>query len=281
MDSSTDPRQGLNFLIDDHTNVAIATTVYIIKEGKVLLMKQTKPHTVVDGYYVGIGGKTPIKTNLKQDREKVRQDVMVSSFLSGTFELKETMEDLAVREVKEEVGLTLHKGKLQDIGISEVRLLNQKSNEIWYIKNYIYYIDGSEGEITECDEGTLEFVPIDDIRTKAMLLHDRIIFGERNPSTYIQSMNDEIHHLKQLRICQEKYGKKIYIILPDFESKPDTVIGVVTEESYEMPSQFKMATKYIPENKLREYLKTLGISEKVVGKINKDNSPIEIDKYIK
>ena len=70
MDSSTDPRQGLNFLIDDHTNVAIATTVYIIKEGKVLLMKQTKPHTVVDGYYVGIGGKTPIKTNLKQDREK-------------------------------------------------------------------------------------------------------------------------------------------------------------------------------------------------------------------
>lgn len=55
--STLDPKQGLNFLIDNDTTVAIATTVYIIKDGKVLLMNQTKPHTVVDKYYVGIGGK--------------------------------------------------------------------------------------------------------------------------------------------------------------------------------------------------------------------------------
>ena len=124
LENTLDPKQRLNFLIDDNTIIAIATTVYIIKDGKVLLMKQTKPNTVVDKYYIGIGGKTPIRTYLNRDREKVRQDVMVSSMLSGKFEIQELMENLAIREVKEEVGLTLSKNKLQDIGITEVRLLN-------------------------------------------------------------------------------------------------------------------------------------------------------------
>lgn len=42
-----------------------------------------------------------------------------------------------------------------------------------------------------------------------------------------------------------------------------------------------MLTKDIPEKKVREYLKTLGILERVVGTINKDNLPIDIDKYIR
>lgn len=279
--STLDPKQGLNFLIDNDTTVAIATTVYIIKDGKVLLMNQTKPHTVVDKYYVGIGGKTPIRTYLNEDREKVKQDVIVSSMLSGKFEIQEPMEDLAIREVIEEVGLILSKDKLQDIGITEVRLLNKKTNEIWYIKNYIYYADGTEGEITECDEGILEFVPIEEVKTKRMLPHDRIIFGEKNPTTYIQSMNDDIHNLKQLRIYQKRQEQGIYILLPDLQSKPYDVKGIITEETNEIPEQYKMLIKDIPEKKLREYLKTLGILEKVVGTINKDNLPIDMDKYIR
>lgn len=281
LESALDPKQELNFLIDNDTTIAIATTVYIIKDGKVLLMNQTKPHTVVDKYYVGIGGKTPIRTYLNEDKEKVRQDVIVSFMISGKFEIQEPMEDLAVREVREEVGLILSKDKLQDIGITEVRLLNKKTNEIWYIKNYIYYADGTEGEITECDEGILEFVPIEEVKTKQMLPHDRIIFGEKNPTTYIQSMNDDIHNLKQLRIYQQRQEQGIYILLPDFKSKPYDVKGIITEETNEIPEQYKMLTKDIPEKKVREYLKTLGILERVVGTINKDNLPIDIDKYIR
>lgn len=281
LESALDPKQELNFLIDNDTTIAIATTVYIIKDGKVLLMNQTKPHTVVDKYYVGIGGKTPIRTYLNEDKEKVRQDVIVSSMISGKFEIQEPMEDLAVREVREEVGLILSKNKLQDIGITEVRLLNRKTNEIWYIKNYIYYADGTEGEITECDEGILEFVPIEEVKTKQMLPHDRIIFGEKNSTTYIQSMNDDIHNLKQLRIYQQRQEQGIYILLPDFQSKPYDVKGIITEETNEIPEQYKMLTKDISEKKLREYLKTLGILERVVGTINKDNLPIDIDKYIR
>lgn len=281
LENNLDPRQELNFLIDDDTTIAVATTVYIIKDGKVLLMNQTKQHTVVDNYYIGIGGKTPIKTYLNENKEKVRHDITVSSMLSGKFEIQESMENLAIREVKEEIGLRLNKDKLQDIGITEVRLLNQKTNEIWYIKNYIYYADGTEGEITECDEGILEFIPIEEIKTKQMLPHDRIIFDEKNPTTYIQSMNDDIHNLKQLRIYQQRQEQGIYILIPDLYSKHYDVRGIITEETNEIPEQYKMLIKNIPENKLREYLKMLGISEKVIGTINKDNSPIDIDKCIR
>ena len=279
-ESKLNPKQELNLCMDDDTKVAIATTVYIIKDEKVLLMKQTKPHSVVDKYYVGIGGKTPIRTYLSKDKEKVGYDAMISSMLSGKFEIQESMEDLAIREVNEEVGLSLIKDKLQDIGITEVRLLNQKVNELWYIKNYIYYANGTEGKIRECDEGTLEFVPIGEVRTKPMLPHDRIIFGEKNPTTYIQSMNDDIHNLKQLRICQKRQGKGIYILLPDLQANPHDIKGIITEETSDIPKEYRMLTKSIPEEKLRAYLKSLGILERTVGTISKDNLPIDIEQYI-
>ena len=60
MDSSTDPRQGLNFLIDDHTNVAIATTVYIIKEGKVKVNEKT-----VDTLGIKVSGNDELDTLLR------------------------------------------------------------------------------------------------------------------------------------------------------------------------------------------------------------------------
>ena len=41
-----------------------------------------------------------------------------------------------------------------------------------------------------------------------------------------------------------------------------------------------MLMKAIPEEKLRAYLKSLGILERIVGTISKDNLPIDIDQYI-
>ncbi len=281
MEKTLNPQQELDFLIDDNTTIAIATTVYIIKDGKVLLMKQTKSHSVVGEYYVGIGGKTPIKTYLSDDKEKVQHDTVISSMLSGKFDIQEPVEDLAVREVKEEVGLTLDKEKLRDIGMTEVRLLNQKSNELWYIKNYIYYAEGTEGEITESDEGILEFVSVEEIKSKPMLPHDRIIFGEKNPTIHIQSMNDDIHDIKQLRIHLKKQDQGMYILLPDFQSRPFQIKGIITRETDEIPEEYKMLIKVLPESKLKEYLKMLGISEQIIGTIDKDNLPIDLEDYIK
>ncbi|MCI9063130.1 MAG: NUDIX domain-containing protein [Clostridia bacterium] len=280
-ENTLDPKQKLDLLINSDTTMAIATTVYIIKDGKVLLMNQTKPHTVVDNNYVGVGGKTLIRTYLTQDKEKVRHDIAVSSMMSGIFQIREKMEELAVREVEEEIGLTLDENKLEDIGTTEVRLLNKKSNEIWYIKNYVYYADGTEGKITECDEGILEFVPVDEVKSKKMLPHDRIILGERNPSTYIQSMNDDIHNIKQLRIYQKRKNQGMYILVSDYQSKEYNASGIITEEDEQIPEEYKMLTKNIPKEKLREYLRILGISEKVVGTINKNDIPMDLDSYIR
>lgn len=54
----------------------------------------------------------------------------------------------------------------------------------------------------------------------------------------------------------------------------------ITEETSEIPEQYKMLMKAIPEEKLRAYLKSLGILERIVGTISKDNLPIDIDQYI-
>lgn len=276
-----DPRQDLNFLIDDNTREVVAVTVYIIKDGKVLLMRQTKPHTVVGGYYVGVGGKTPIKTYQNESFEKTRHDVIVSSMLSGEFALEETPEELAAREVREEVGLVLSPDKLEDIGITTVRLLNSKSNELWHIKNFLYYADGTEGELKDCDEGILEFIPIEEIKNIKMLPHDKIILGEKRPGIYIESMNDDIHNLKQLRIQLKRGEENLYILVKDFDSEDYDVSGVITRRTNEIPVEYEELVKHIPEDKLREILGTLGILEKVVRKINKEDSPIDLDFYIK
>lgn len=276
-----DPRQDLNFLIDDNTREVVAVTVYIIKDGKVLRMRQTKPHTVVGGYYVGVGGKTPIKTYQNKSYEKTRHDVIVSSMLSGEFALEESPEELAAREVREEVGLLLNPDKLEDIGITTVRLLNSKSNELWHIKNFIYYADGTEGKLKDCDEGILEWISIEDVKKIKMLPHDKIILGEKRPGIYIESINDDIHALKQLRIQLRRGEENLYILVRDFDSEDYGVSGVITRRTNEIPVEYEELVKHIPEDKLREILGTLGILEKVVRKINKDNCPIDLDFYIK
>ena len=244
-------------------------------------MRQTKPHTVVGGYYVGVGGKTPIKTYQNESFEKTRHDVIVSSMLSGEFALEETPEELAAREVREEVGLVLSPDKLEDIGITTVRLLNSKSNELWHIKNFLYYADGTEGELKDCDEGILEFIPIEEIKNIKMLPHDKIILGEKRPGIYIESMNDDIHNLKQLRIQLKRGEENLYILVKDFDSEDYDVSGVITRRTNEIPVEYEELVKHIPEDKLREILGTLGILEKVVRKINKEDSPIDLDFYIK
>ncbi len=71
--------------------------------------------------------------------------------VGGHFEPDETPEECLLREVKEETGLTLTSWKFRGL----ITFLS----DCWHAEYMcLYTADGFEGEITECDEGTLEWV---------------------------------------------------------------------------------------------------------------------------
>ena len=224
-----DPMIPLDFNLTDDTKDAIAVTVYIIKDGKVLLLNQTKSHTVVPDLLVGIGGKTPVQTYLSTTSEKTNHQVVISSLYTGKLQIPEPLKQVAAREVNEETGLTIDPAKLQDIGSSTVRLRNHKTDELWRIFNYVYNADGTEGQLSECDEGTLEWFPIEQIPELPMHRHDKVIFHEQDPSIYIETIIDDINSEYRLRITKEKNGKILHILLPSFKSAPHTIKGVITQ----------------------------------------------------
>ena len=104
----------------------LTTLCYIEQNGCYLMMHRTKKsQDVNEGKWIGVGGK---------------------------FEEDETPEECLLREVKEETGLTLlnyrYRGILTFIA---------EGWESEYI--HLYTATAFEGELTECDEGSLEWVP--------------------------------------------------------------------------------------------------------------------------
>ena len=280
-----DPMMPLDFNLTDDTKEAIAVTVYIIKDGKVLLLNQTKSHTVVPDLWVGIGGKTPVQTYLSTTSEKTNHQVIISSLLSSQLKIPAPLEQVDAREVNEETGLTIDPAKLQDIGSSTVRLLNHKTDELWRISNFIYYADGTEGQLSECDEGTLEWFPIEQVPTLPMHRHDKIIFHEQAPSMRIETIIDDINSEYRLRITKEKDGKKIHILLPSFKSEPNTVKGVITQTTDYPPDIKKYLlqelTKPLPPESLKSYLEHLGtfapLPERAISSFTTPKeSPVEL-----
>lgn len=77
--------------------------------------------------------------------------------VGGHFEAKESPEDCLLREVKEETGLTLTSYRFRGI----VTFITDQLKVTEYM--HLYTADGFEGELTSCDEGTLEWVPKKDI----------------------------------------------------------------------------------------------------------------------
>ena len=256
------PMMPLDFNLTDNTKDAIAVTVYIIKDSKVLLLNQTKSHTVVPDLWVGIGGKTPVQTYLSTSSEKTNHQVVISSLYTGDLQIPEPLEQVAAREVNEETGLTIDPAKLQDIGFSTVRLLNSRTDELWRIFNFVYKANGSEGQLSECDEGILEWFPIGEIPELPMHRHDKIIFKEKDPSICIETIIDDINSEYKLRITKEKDGKKIHILLPSFKSEPNTVKGVITQTT-DYPPDIKnyllqKIPEHLPSESLKSYLDHLG-----------------------
>ncbi|TCD46277.1 8-oxo-dGTP diphosphatase [Streptococcus sp. X16XC17] len=114
--------------------VELATICYI-DNGKefLLLHRNKKPNDVHEGKWIGVGGK---------------------------FEAGETPEECAKREILEETGLLAKELSLQGIIIfPEFTPEND-----WY--TYVFRVKDFEGQVKECDEGTLEWVPYDEILKK-------------------------------------------------------------------------------------------------------------------
>lgn len=72
--------------------------------------------------------------------------------LGGKFEAGETPEECAIREIKEEAGLTISNPILK--GIITFPMFDDKDD--WYV--FLFTVNDWEGNLTECDEGELAWI---------------------------------------------------------------------------------------------------------------------------
>ena len=108
-------------------------------------------------------------------RVKKKQDVNQDKWIGvgGHFEEGESPEDCLLREVKGETGLTLTHWRFRGL----ITFCFQKAEEppmCEYMS--LYTADGFEGDLTDCDEGTLEWVPKQRIAELELWEGDRIFF---------------------------------------------------------------------------------------------------------
>lgn len=117
------------------------TLCYIEKDGKYLMLHRVKKvNDLNQDKWIGIGGK---------------------------FEDKESPEECMIRETLEETGLNLINPEYRGI----LTFVSDK----WpteYI--HLFYADKFSGELIECDEGNLEWVPINDIYSLPLWEGDKI-----------------------------------------------------------------------------------------------------------
>lgn len=117
------------------------TLCYIRRSGSYLLLHRTKKeHDLNEGKWIGVGGK---------------------------FEEGESPEECLLREVREETGLTL-----TDYALRGIVTFVSRRWETEYM--YLYTADGFTGELTDCDEGVLRWVPISRVEELPLWEGDRI-----------------------------------------------------------------------------------------------------------
>ena len=118
------------------------TLIYLERDHKYLMMyRGRKPHDPNAGKWIGIGGK---------------------------IEEGETPEECAIRETREETGITLDSLAFRGI----VFFINTK-----YETEYMYLYTSTEfdgADSTDCDEGDLRWIDIDEIGSLSLWEGDRI-----------------------------------------------------------------------------------------------------------
>lgn len=139
--------------MDNSGKIILGNVCFIInrKTGRILLIKRSKePMRLM---YTGVGGKT----------------------LS-----KESPFDSCIREVKEETGLDVFEVNFRGV----IKTILDKDGSSWILS--VYTAAGFSGEMTECNEGNLEWVDVSSINSYKLIgfirkiipyvLDDRIIF---------------------------------------------------------------------------------------------------------
>lgn len=147
-----------------------STLCYLERDGKYLMLHRTvKKHDVNKDKWIGVGGH---------------------------FEEGESPEECVVREVKEETGFTLtsfaYRGLVTFVsgdGVTEYMSL--------------FTADGFEGEMTACDEGELEWVPVEKIQDLNLWEGDKIFFRllkEQTPFFSLKLVYDGHGRLKDAKL---------------------------------------------------------------------------------
>ena len=108
---------------------------------------------------------------LMMHRVKKKQDVNKDKWVGvgGHFEKNESPEDCLLREVREETGLTLTSWRLRGI---VTFLSDQWENEYMFL----YTADGYKGELLECSEGNLEWIPKKEVYSLPIWKGDKLFF---------------------------------------------------------------------------------------------------------
>ena len=114
--------------------IQLATICYIDNGRELLLLhRNKKPNDVHEGKWISVGGK---------------------------LETGETPQDCAKREILEETGLVVEEMAFSGI----VTFPDFTPNTDWY--TYVFKVTAFSGEVIDCNEGTLEWVPYDHVKDK-------------------------------------------------------------------------------------------------------------------
>lgn len=152
----------------------LTTLCYIEKdESYLMLHRVSKKHDVNKEKWIGVGGH---------------------------FEQGESPEDCLLREVKEETGLTLKSYRFRGI-----LTFNFNDNESEYI--CLYTADEFEGELRDCDEGTLEWVPKRELHNLNLWEGDKIFFNLLNQDVPFFSL--KLQYQGDILIGYELNGTKV------------------------------------------------------------------------
>ena len=121
----------------------LTTLCYLIKDGKYLMLHRVKKENDLNkDKYLGVGGH---------------------------FEYGESPDECLLREVKEETGLTLTDYKARGI-VTFV----YGEDIVEYM--HLFTAEGFEGEMIDCDEGELVWIPIEDVCNLPIWEGDKVFF---------------------------------------------------------------------------------------------------------
>jgi 8-oxo-dGTP diphosphatase len=122
--------------------VKLATLCYLRKDGKTLMIHRVKKENDIhEGKWNGVGGK---------------------------LDPQETPEECAIREVKEETGLTIRNPLLKGL-LTFPKFLN---DEDWYV--FVYLMEDFDGELIDSDEGNLKWIDTDKMLDLNLWEGDRV-----------------------------------------------------------------------------------------------------------